>query len=343
MRSISTSFRIFIFLTVFLLAACLPEPTVVPPTAVPTTVPTVVQTALPSPSPLSPTLPVIIGTPAPGLTPTRSDLYFPQIGHPPTPTPTLVRISLPVSMYNPEPPPDTVWVKIKNGEMFAPILVYHSVKNGEPNDRYTVKTGAFKEQMQALRSRGYTAITISTLADALRTNGTLPAKTVVITFDGGSLDIYQNAFPVMRSLGFPGVFYIISDDMGKENYVNVDQLKEMIAAGWEVGSHSKTFADITQPGANLNKELNESRIDLQVALGAPVVSFSYPNGEASQEVIDMTRKFGYTSAVSSGWTNQQSINWLYYLPRREIKSSTVIEDFLKLIAVPYSGVRRSGK
>ena len=42
----------------------------------------------------------------------------------------------------------------------------------------------------------------------------------------------------MQKYGFTGVLYVPYSYIGQPNYLTVDQIHEMAAAGWEVGSHT---------------------------------------------------------------------------------------------------------
>jgi len=68
----------------------------------------------------------------------------------------------------------------------------------------------FERQVRALQSQ-YEIIDYPTLADAFRGDSSLPKKCALITFDDGTADQYQNAFPVLLSLGVSGVFFAITD------------------------------------------------------------------------------------------------------------------------------------
>jgi hypothetical protein len=134
--------------------------------------------------------------------------FTPTASFTPTPTNTSTPTNTPLPTDTPVPTqtPELVWNPA--GHVIAPILLYHHVSDEYAGNRYYVTTDNFRAQLQALHDWGYTSITISTLVDVLIHGGNLPPRPVVITFDDGNLDIYQNAFPIMHEMGFVGTFYI---------------------------------------------------------------------------------------------------------------------------------------
>lgn len=154
--------------------------------------------------------------------------------------------------------------------------------------------------MQALHDWGYTAIPISLLVHAIQSGAPLPERPVVITFDDGDITVYTIAFPIMREFGFVGVNYLVANRLEVEGYMNAAQLQELSAAGWEVGSHSMTHADLrTSP--NLDWEIRQSRLVLEAALGLPAETFAYPYGlgNDSESIVEQVRAH-YTAAVGLG-------------------------------------------
>lgn len=231
------------------------------------------------------------------------------------------------------PTPKPTWIPVSGETVEVPILTYHHVSDGHPNNRYYVSVSDFRDQMEALRRLGRTAITLADLVRALH-GGALPENPVVITFDDGDLDVYQNAFPIMRDLGFPGVFFIISTTLHSEGFVDASQLQEMIAAGWEIGSHSRTHANLTKYGVDGMKEMAQSRKELEQTLGVPVISFAYPFNAENQSILAGARLAGYEDGACSGWSNHQSLVNIYCLSRREIKGSTTLDKFIEMIQAP---------
>jgi peptidoglycan/xylan/chitin deacetylase (PgdA/CDA1 family) len=215
--------------------------------------------------------------------------------------------------------------------VIAPILLYHHIGERSAGGRYTVSAADFEAQMLALRAWGYTPIPISRLAAALAAGASLPRRPVVITFDDGYQDVYTHAFPVMHSLGYPGVVYVISQQVGVGGYLNVEQLQELAAAGWEIGSHTRTHTSLRAWGANLEREIAVSRQELETMLQAPVSSFSFPYGLTSQAATQWVKDSGYTAAVGLGGLASHSLKTLYYLSRIEIQGNMTWDDFARLL------------
>ena len=59
-------------------------------------------------------------------------------------------------------------------------------------------------------SRWYHAISIDDLADHINGKINLPPNPVVITFDGGYMGNYTNAYPVLRKYNIPATIYPVT-------------------------------------------------------------------------------------------------------------------------------------
>jgi peptidoglycan/xylan/chitin deacetylase (PgdA/CDA1 family) len=220
------------------------------------------------------------------------------------------------------------WVYNEPGQVVAPILLYHRVEGTTTDSRYSVPVPVFRAQMQALHDWGYTAIPISLLLDALTEGAPLPEKPVVITFDDGNLNIYENAFPIMQEYGYPGVFYIIARNINVgTNVVHVPELEEMIAAGWEVGSHSYNHPDLAANHALIPYEVGQSKADLEAALGVEIQTFAYPYGTIDPYLESQVRRYGYRGGMGLGTSWTHTLETLFYLSRIEVYSSYTMDDF----------------
>jgi peptidoglycan/xylan/chitin deacetylase (PgdA/CDA1 family) len=217
----------------------------------------------------------------------------------------------------------------------VPILLYHHVSGTGYSSRYAVTPTNFRRQMGALRDWGYTTITPTRLIDVLTYGGELPDRPVIITFDDGYLDVYQNAFPIMKEMGFNGAFYIYVDHLQQRNFVNAEQLKEMVAAGWEIGSHSMTHIDLTSHHSDAEYEMLQSRRTLQEVTGEEINTFAYAYGKSDDFLKGKLKEYGYLGGIGLGMDWDHSLDSLFYLNRREVQGGYDLSTFEDLL--PWSG------
>jgi peptidoglycan/xylan/chitin deacetylase (PgdA/CDA1 family) len=124
-------------------------------------------------------------------------------------------------------------------------------------------------------------------------HGKLPPKPIVITFDDGYLSQYVAAFPELQHLGWKGVLNLIAQS---SDLPDAD-VKKMLDAGWELGSHTITHPDLTTlDPAELEREVAGSRQILKRRFGVPVDSFCYPSGRYDDTVISAVHRAGYVGA-----------------------------------------------
>ena len=238
--------------------------------------------------------------------------------------------------FTASPIPTATWVHQGPENVYVPIILYHWIAVSPINSQYYVPPEKFDEEMKLLHDWGYTTITTELLIKSITEGADLPPRPILITFDDGHLNNYTAAFPIMKKYGFTGVLYIIANYMGTDNYMNADQIKEMAAAGWEVGSHSISHMDLTSLEPYRQRlEVVESRTLLEEALGVPILTIAYPFGISNPGVIDYAHFANYIGGMSLGFTYDQGISNLYTLQRRDIKGTYDVKQFAAFL--PWQG------
>jgi peptidoglycan/xylan/chitin deacetylase (PgdA/CDA1 family) len=280
------------------------------------------------PQPVSePMLPAVTLTNTPAQPTPSSETVTPTTTATSVPSPTPVPPT-----FTPSPTSTPTWAYNQPGQVIAPILLYHHVDGENTDSRYRVSIPNFRDQMAALHDHGYTAITISMLIEALIQGRDLPEKPIVITFDDGHMSVYEHAFPIMSEFGFTGVFYIVANRINNlTDFVNLEQMTEMVNAGWEIGSHGYTHQDITKNHASAAYEIGQSRLDLQSALDIPINTFAYPYGEVNPFVAQKVNDYGYRAGMGLGTSITHTYNNLFYLSRIEIQGDYALEQFIKIV------------
>lgn len=259
---------------------------------------------------------------------------------PPTATATASLTPTITPTFTPSPVPTATWVSQGPDAVSVPILMYHHItavpigKSCVLNpDNYCVFPDKFDAQLKLLHDWGYTTITTTMLVNAIQQGTALPPRPIIITFDDGNLDNYTNAWPIMQKYGFTGVLYIISNYVGGDQYMNVDQIIEMYNAGWEIGSHSMNHLDLTTLDAERQRyEIIQSRKQLQKKLGVPILTFAYPYGSNDSISVETVKAAGYIAGMgATGWRWNQGKDNLFVLQRCEIKGWEDAKTFIRFL------------
>lgn len=187
------------------------------------------------------------------------------------------------------------------------ILMYHAVADAgtDPNQLCVTPT-RFAEQMAALERLGLRGVGVGTLVSAIRAGR--PRGLVGITFDDGYASVLEVALPELCRRGFTATVFVISDRLGGTNewdegpawpLLSGRQVRELSAAGLEIGSHGATHVRLAGLEAgSLDAEVAGSRASLGGLLGAPVQGFAYPYGSMDEAARQAVRDAGYDYACA---------------------------------------------
>jgi peptidoglycan/xylan/chitin deacetylase (PgdA/CDA1 family) len=134
---------------------------------------------------------------------------------------------------------------------------------------------------------------------------------VSVSFDDGWANQYLNALPVMQANGLVGTYNIITGSIGDTpDYMTLNQIKDVLAKGNEIGSHTITHSDLTTVSqTQLVQEMSQSQATLQSDLGVPITDFAYPYGAYNANTISVGQQY-YTSqrSVDAGFNTKDNLN-----------------------------------
>ena len=89
----------------------------------------------------------------------------------------------------------------------------------------------FRQQLDYLQQQGYTTITMLEFMKAKKGKLELPDKPIILTFDDGYEDNYTTMLPMLEERGMKAVVYMVTNDIGRPNYLSWDQLRDMQLLG----------------------------------------------------------------------------------------------------------------
>ena len=191
---------------------------------------------------------------------------------------------------------------VENFDDPVPILMYHGISPppaGTPYPELFVPEAEFEEEMEWLAEQGYHGVTLDEVFAAWNEGEPIAENPIVVSFDDGLRSQYVGARPVLEQLGWPAVLNlkVESLDQGELTESMVD---ELVAAGWEIDSHTISHADVTGlDGSELRREVGDSRAELQERFGEPVDFFAYPAGAYDAESVAAVEEAGYLGAVTT--------------------------------------------
>jgi peptidoglycan/xylan/chitin deacetylase (PgdA/CDA1 family) len=193
------------------------------------------------------------------------------------------------------------------------VLCYHAISDRWPAD-LAVTPSQFEQQLGYLVGRGYRGATFTAaLTERAR------SRTLVVTFDDAFRSVRELAVPVLDGLGIPATIFAPTAYVGDErpmSWPGIDhwigtphgaellplsweELRELVGAGWEVGSHSCTHPRLTQlDDAELARELGGSKEECEERLGRPCTSVAYPFGDVDRRVAAAAGRAGYRAGAT---------------------------------------------
>ena len=190
------------------------------------------------------------------------------------------------------------------------ILVYYKV-NTIPGNTLSTTPRLFAWQMRFLKER-YAVISPEQLTSVMINGAALPRNAVLVTFDDGYRDVYENAYPILKDLGVKALIFPATDYIGTTTAFPHDARLPMSnpALDWQqlrrmqdvftVGSHTQSHRVLTTVPLHVAKEeIFTSKKILEDRLGCAVRFFCYPKGGAgqfSQCLEDMVQNAGYLAS-----------------------------------------------
>ncbi len=229
------------------------------------------------------------------------------------------------------------------------VLCYHNIDKRGGN-LYTISPEDFENQIKYMIEKGYKSISIDEFYDYYFNKKDIPKKSVLITFDDGLKGVYEYAYPILKKYNYKATFFVIVGRVGRvKNYVNWEQLREMVESGvFSIGSHTydshKTYlvngryiSIIVKNGNNENYESFKNRVlddfslskmEIEKYLNIEVFSFAYPYGEFSIDTINFLKEANYKFAftVIKGLNTKRTSR--FELKRYSIYRGTNIKEII---------------
>ncbi len=201
---------------------------------------------------------------------------------------TDVRDSDTIDTVDTEPIRQETEPQFQNGEFNPKAMMYHLIMETPYNslEALFVRPSTFESQLKYLTENGYTFL----FADEWKTTD---KPSVIITFDDGYADNYSNMFPILKKYGARATIFLISDFVGMDGYLTVDQISEMSSSGLvSFQCHTAHHVDLAyQDETTLRSEFESSISKIESWTGKSVSALAYPAGSYNDLVLSVASDY----------------------------------------------------
>jgi peptidoglycan/xylan/chitin deacetylase (PgdA/CDA1 family) len=197
-----------------------------------------------------------------------------------------------------------------------PVLTYHKlgpIPSGARLKALYLRRELFGKQLLELKNAGYQTGSLDNLRDLLQER-----SRIVLSFDDGFVNSLEQGLEPLAEHGFSAIQFVVAKMIGRTNdwdlkegeasepLMDLSQLRDWLAAGHQVGSHTLSHPWLTRifPAA-AREEIFASKKALEDRLGIPILHFCYPYGDWNEAVRDLVGEAGYlTASTTEAGVNQ---------------------------------------
>jgi len=181
------------------------------------------------------------------------------------------------------------------------ILTYHSIDDS--GSVISIDPATFRRHVAWLASGAVKVVALDAITS-------MPADddAVAITFDDGFANFGSLAAPLLAEHGLPATVFVVSGAVGGTNawrgvgdagiptlpLLGWEALGRLAAAGFEIGAHTRTHADLARAGAAaVDDEIAGSRDAIGAEIGIAPRAFAYPYGHVGASADAVARHFAW--------------------------------------------------
>jgi len=190
------------------------------------------------------------------------------------------------------------WKPLPEYDGAVPVLLYHGINNS--HDHYSVTPKQFAEQMMMLKRANFRTISVEQYVRFLKGDRKgLPIRPILVTFDSGRWDSYQNADSVLSKYGYRATMSVIAGEVGHGPfYPDWNELRRMRDSGrWDIALEAGLGAGNIRAGAKSDRrpfyanlrvfadghresfEAYKQRVTSDIELGASLLKSQLPGWE----------------------------------------------------------------
>lgn len=210
-----------------------------------------------------------------------------------------------------------------------PVLMYHRVQTKEKAEEekqtsISIYTDFFEKQMQYLKDKGYSTVSMQDLVNFFDNGTKIPPKSILITFDDGYENFYTDAYPILQKLDFKATVFIPTGLMNNPGYLSWEQISSI--SNVLFANHTWSHKNVMTSVSEMQYEVSTADIQLtDHGLNSPKV-FAYPygldTGASEKYLSSLDYKLAFTTLPGSNLCAKKRFS----LPRIRI-GNTILSQY----------------
>lgn len=211
----------------------------------------------------------------------------------------------------------------------VPVLMYHAVTSEVwGNESLFVDPDVLERHFQYLLEEGYTPIFFEDLNHV-----TDYEKPVILTFDDGYLDNYEQLYPLLQAYQFKATIFVVTSSMdNRVTSMTSQQVKELSDSGLvSIQSHTVNHQVLTTLSPEeQEEELRQSKLAVARMTGREPFVVSYPTGaytDTTRALAEEYYRFAVTVEEGDFITGRKESE----IPRYYVRRSTTMEQWIQML------------
>jgi peptidoglycan/xylan/chitin deacetylase (PgdA/CDA1 family) len=216
----------------------------------------------------------------------------------------------------------------------AHIFVYHRFGDSRyPSTNTTIEE--LRKEFDYFKDNDYEVIKLSKLVNALKEKQEIPDNWIVLTIDDSYKSFYTNALEVFKEYNYPFSLFVPVEAIEKKypDYTTWEELKDISQYG-SIEFHSYGHKHMTYlSNEEIKNDFDKGLNIFQKRLNIKPKFFTYPYGEYSQRVKEISKSYGFDAILNQNMGAVATSSDVYDMDRTALVGKTNLKYYLKLKAL----------
>lgn len=199
---------------------------------------------------------------------------------------------------------------------------YYEISENQLTDVWLAKSVLFEVPNQAqelsvfvqVEKEGDFAVRPEYALYKLRNSDKFSEPKISITFDDGWLSSYLNGAKILEQYGMRGTFYVVPNLIGRNEYMNEEQLGDLRERGHQIASHTFNHQDLSMMDkGEVGRALSRANQYLRQKLGLEEIDLASPYGKIDVVGLEQAKRMQSSHRGTRAGVNTKQTLMVYDL------------------------------